>query len=131
MHPLHHAISSARRFGGRPEDYLPIHQWFDESKEWLADVRHRAARHHTEGIFLAERIFGVAITTSSGRAVPVRAIGEQHVREDLGWIPSVVDWLSAIQMKPWMMRTGTPRAVQAALASAPAAPRRPRPRRSR
>jgi hypothetical protein len=41
------------------------------------------------------------------------------------------DWLSAIQMEPWMMRTGTPRAVQATPASAPVAPRRPRPRRSR
>jgi len=37
----------------------------------------------------------------------------------------------AIQMRLWMMHTGTPRAVQAALASAPAAPRRPRSRRSR
>ena len=51
-HPYHHAVRSARLFGGVPEDYLAIHDWFDESKAHLADVRHRALRHHSEGIFL-------------------------------------------------------------------------------
>ena len=40
-HPLKHAQSSARKFGGRAEDYLPIHNWFDESKAFLGDFRHR------------------------------------------------------------------------------------------
>jgi hypothetical protein len=57
-HPLKHAESSARKFGGKANDYLPIHNWFDESKAFLADFRHRALRHHAEGIFLAERLFG-------------------------------------------------------------------------
>src|SRR5262249_20198701 len=90
-HPYHHALSSVKRWGGRPEDYLEIHQFFDESKQCLADVRHRALRHHAEGIFLAERVFGVTLTNSDGRAVPVRWVGEQHVQEDLGWIPTVKD----------------------------------------
>ena len=30
-HPLEHAKNSARKFGGAAEDYLPIHEWFDES----------------------------------------------------------------------------------------------------
>jgi len=76
-HPLEHAKNSARRFGGVPDDYLPIHNWFDESKAILADVRHRALRHHAEGIFLAERIFGAAIRNSEGKDVPVRYLGEQ------------------------------------------------------
>ena len=83
-HPFHHAERSARVFGGRPEDYLAIHDWFDESKAHLADLRHRALRHHSEGIFLCESIFGSTITNSDGRAVPVRLIGEQHVKDDLG-----------------------------------------------
>ena len=95
-HPLKHAESSARKFGGKAEDYLPIHNWFDESKAFIADFRHRALRHHAEGIFLCERIFGVAITNSEGKQVPVRYIGEQHVREDLGRIPTAQDWLSQI-----------------------------------
>jgi hypothetical protein len=80
-HPIKHAQSSARKFGGRAEDYLPIHNWFDESKAFFADFRHRALRHHAEGIFLAERVFGVVFVNSDGKQVPVRYVGEQHVRE--------------------------------------------------
>jgi hypothetical protein len=83
-HPYHHALSSVQKWGGIAEDYLPLHSWFDESKAIIADFRHRALRHHAEGIFMAERFFGATLTLSSGRIVPVRWIGEQHVREDLG-----------------------------------------------
>ena len=101
-HPLAHAENSAKKFGGKPEDYLAIHTWFDESKAYFADFRHRALRHHAEGIFLAERLFGIAILNSNGKRVPVRYIGEQHVREDLGRIPGVHDWLSQINPERWM-----------------------------
>ena len=101
-HPIKHAESSSRRFGGKPEDYLAIHNWFDESKSFVADFRHRALRHHAEGIFLAERIFGVTIINSDGERVPVRYVGEQHVKEDLGRIPTAQDWLSQISPQRWM-----------------------------
>jgi hypothetical protein len=101
-HPVKHAESSARTFGGKAEDYVRVHNWFDESKAYLPDFRHRALRHHSEGIFLCERIFGVAITNSEGKQVPVRYIGEQHVREDLGRIPTAQDWLSQIKPARWM-----------------------------
>ena len=103
-HPYHHALSSARLWGGTADDYLPLHAWFDESKMLTADFRHRALRHHAEGIFMAERFFGPTITVSSGRVVPVRLIGEQHVREDLGFIPSFADWARRIRPEPWMGR---------------------------
>jgi len=106
MHPIHHAKSSAKKYGGKAEDYLPIHNWFDESKAFHASFRHRALRHHSEGIFMAERIFGVTIRTSDGKDVPTRFIGEQHVQEDLGFIPSVSDWLKNIRPEPWMLRVG-------------------------
>ena len=73
-HPLKHAENSTRRFGGKADDYLRIHNWFDESKSFFTDFRHRALRHHAEGIFLCERIFGVAITNREGNQVPVRYI---------------------------------------------------------
>lgn len=101
-HPIKHAESSAHRFGGKLDDYLAIHNWFDESKAYLADFRHRALRHHAEGIFLAERIFGFSIVNSENKAVPVRYVGEQHVREDLGRIPSFQDWLEELPIRPWM-----------------------------
>ena len=81
-HPLHHAESSARKFGGKPTDYQVIHDWFDASKAHMAFFTHRALRHHTQGIFEAERVFGLTITNSAGRSIPVRWIGEQHVKED-------------------------------------------------
>lgn len=103
-HPYHHALSSVKKWGGTVADYLPIHEWFDQSKMISADFRHRALRHHAEGIFMAETIFGSTITLSTGRAIPVRWIGEQHVREDLGFIPSFADWMKAIRPEPWMGR---------------------------
>lgn len=106
MNPYHHAVSSAKKYGGDPDDFIHIHHWFDESKAFLPDFRHRALRHHAEGIFLAERIFGHTMTTSQGRVVPVRFIGEQHVKEDLRRIPTVQDWLRNLQPESWMMRCG-------------------------
>jgi hypothetical protein len=102
-HTLHHAQATARKFGGRAEDYQAIHDWFDQSKAMMADFRHRALRHQAEGIFMCERLFVLSITNSAGKQVPVRLIGEQHVREDLGFIPSMQDWFSCIQPRPWMM----------------------------
>lgn len=107
-HPWHHAVSSARKFGGTPEQYLELHRWFDASKEILADPRHRALRHHAEGCFRAEEVFGVTLpiklTNGTTKQVPVRLVAEQHIQEDLGWIPSAADWLRQIQMLPWMNR---------------------------
>ena len=103
-HPYHHALSSVRRWGGVPEDYQAIHDWFDASKAITADFRHRALRHHAEGIFACEAVFGTTIRLSTGRTVPVRLIGERHVIEDLGFIPSFADWVRAIQPEPWMGR---------------------------
>jgi hypothetical protein len=95
-------LSSVDKWGGTAEDYLPIHSWLDASKEFMADSRHRALRHHSQGVFEAERVFGVTITLQSGRVVPVRAVAEQHVREDIGWIPTLADWLSRIERATWM-----------------------------
>ena len=103
-HPYHHALSSVKKWGGTIDCYLALHSWFDASKEITADFRHRALRHHAEGIFLAETIFGPTLTLSTGRIIPTRWVGEQHVREDLGFIPSFADWVKAFRPEPWMGR---------------------------
>jgi hypothetical protein len=103
-HPYHHALSSAKTWGGTADDYLALHQWFDQSKMLLADFRHRALRHHAEGIFMLEHLYGPTLTISTGRVVPVRFIGEQHVREDIGFIPGFADWARCIRPEPWMGR---------------------------
>ena len=105
MHPSHHAMTSVKKWGGKVEDYEPIHDWFDATKECFADFRHRALRHHSQGLFEAERHFGHTITNSDGRIVPVRYIGEQHIMEDCGGkIPSVQDWLQHMVPQLWMSR---------------------------
>jgi len=106
MHPLHHAKTNVKKWGGTVEDYLPIHNWLDATKEVFADFRHRALRHHSQGIFEAERVFGVYIVNQDGREVPVRYICEQHIKEDCGGkIPTVADWFRNIRREPWMAMT--------------------------
>lgn len=129
-HPYHHALSSVHRWGGVVDDYIAIHDWFDESKKILADFRHRALRHHAEGIFMCESLFGRTLTLSTcavcgqaagadehgdavaglvhpfkAKVIPTRWVGEQHVQEDLGQIPSAADWLRGIKGEPWMNRS--------------------------
>lgn len=104
--PYLHAKSSVRKWGGKPEDYLPIHDKMDSSKSAEASVRHRAIFHSAFGIFIIEDIFGTNITNSDGRLVSVRDIAERHVIEDLGTIPSLSDWLEKLPVEPWM---GKPR----------------------
>lgn len=103
-HSYHHAVNSARKYGGLPQDYEAIHTWFDETKSHYADFRHRALRHHSLGIFWAEERFGITITNSNGKQVPVRLIGEQHILEDCGFIPTVQDWLKNIEGQKWMVK---------------------------
>ena len=102
MKPHIHARNSARKFGGSPDDYQAIHDWFDQTKAHFPDMRHRAILHSSFGIFLAEQQFGVLITNSDGKQVSVRDIGENHVIEDLGFIPTVQDYLKSMTLEPWM-----------------------------
>lgn len=102
-----HAETSARHFGGKPEDYIKIHEWIDQFKSSLGDVRHRALIHHTRGPFMVQDVFGHYITVFDEKKnkhvkVVVRDIAENHIVEDLGWIPSPDDWLSCMDCKVWM-----------------------------
>lgn len=105
-HPYHHAISSAKTYGGKWEDYIAIHNWFDETKAHYPDMRHRTLRHHAEGIFWCEQIFGTVITNSDGKNIPVRFIGEQHIKEDLGFIPTIKDYLDNMEIVGWFYKPG-------------------------
>lgn len=103
----YHAKSAAAKWGGTPEDYYPIEAFIDSSKETMGDVRHRAMYHHTLGVFLCERIFGTTITVLKKNGtgtilVPVREIAEQHIVEDLGYIPTPSDWLRQMGIQGWM-----------------------------
>lgn len=114
--PYIHALSSAKKFGGVPEDYLPIHNLMDSSKGSFADVRHRALTHNSWFLFILERIKFpnscepdaegkmVNIVNSDGIRVSVRDIGEQHILEDYKgkFIPTPQDFLQEMELKLWM-----------------------------
>ena len=107
MHPYHHACSSAKKHGGDPSNYLAIHSWFDETKALCGDARHRALRHHTAGIYWCEEKFGATIRNSDLKEIPVRIIAEQHVIEDMGFLPTAEWWLNQMPLTPKMNRVPT------------------------
>ena len=100
--PLIHARSSVKRWGGKPEDYLAIHEKMDSTKMAHDEVTHRCVFHSAFGIYLIEELFGRTLTNSDGREVHVRDVAEQHVLEDLGFIPSLSDLLKEMPAQPWM-----------------------------
>lgn len=106
MTPYDHARSSAKKFGGVPEDYIHIHDWFDETKQYTGDWTHRMLRHHAPGVQWCIEMFGHAVVNADGKSVPMKIIAEQHVKEDCGFIPSIQDWTRPLQEHPrdWMLK---------------------------
>lgn len=101
-HSWVHAEASARHFGGVPEDYIKIHEFIDSMKSCVGDVTHRQYFHNSKGPWVCQEIFGRHITNADGKRVLVRDIAENHVVEDLGWIPSPADWSACLTCKVWM-----------------------------
>ncbi len=114
--PRIHALSSAKRYGGQPEDYIEVHNLLDSSKAVIADQRHRSLTHNAWFIGeILERIkfsnscpptgdnrFPTLIN-SEGKHVSVRDIGEDHMTEDFhGFIPSAQDYLMEMSIQDWM-----------------------------
>ncbi len=110
MKPWIHAENSAKRWGGTPAQYLKIHDWFDQTKAHMPDMRHRAILHSSFGIYLCEQFFGthiqIKILPKGGgvgfKTVQVRDIAEWHVIEDLGFIPTVQDYLKELPYYDWL-----------------------------
>jgi len=96
MKPLQHAKISAKIHGGHYSEYMKIHEWFDQTKGLVADMRHRAILHNAFGIMLCRQVFGEVMVNSLGRDVSVRDIGEEHVLQDLGMIPTMVEVIQSI-----------------------------------
>jgi len=55
---------------------------------------------------MLETVFGPTLTLTGGKVIPTRWVGEQHVKENLGFIPSFADRMRAIRPLPWMGRAG-------------------------
>lgn len=105
--PIIHALSSARKFWWKAEDYIEIHNLMDLSKWAIADNRHRVLTHNSWFLSnILERIFWLTITNSDWKHISVRDIWEQHVLEDFKWfIPTAQDYIEwmefADRMNNW------------------------------
>jgi hypothetical protein len=66
--PFVHAKNSAKKYGGAPEDYMPIHDFIDSSKAHGADMRHSSIAALDVGhLHRGARSSARTVTISAGR----------------------------------------------------------------
>jgi hypothetical protein len=97
MNKYEHADSSVTIFGGKPEQYLEIHELIDSNKVVTPSIFGRFFLHHFDvGLVILEAIFG---KNTKNKKVPVRHVFIQHLLEDYGrlvtfenhWVPAMDD----------------------------------------
>ena len=100
-----HGKIHAKKYGGVADDYADIDDFIDSTKQAVADVRHRAILHSAFGCFLVEKLFGRTRINSDGREYSPRDVAEDHIQQDLGFIPTMEMYLNNMAIQPWMSGT--------------------------
>lgn len=100
-----HGKIHAKKYGGCPNDYADIDDFIDSTKQAVADVRHRAILHSAFGCFLVEKVFGRTRINSDNKEYSPRDIAEDHIQQDLGFIPTMEMYLNNMTTQPWMSGT--------------------------
>lgn len=100
--PLVHSKLSVKKYGGCVDDYMTIHNFLDSSKAHVPDMRHRAMLHNSFGIYLCEMTVGDYFKNSEGHLISTRDIGEEHIIQDMGRIPTVQDYLDGMPIYDWL-----------------------------
>lgn len=103
--PLIHAKSSVKRWGGKVEDYLPIHIELDRVKILMNNNTARCLTHNTWFCYeIIPRLYGYNISNSVGRSVDTVDVAMLHVAEDfrMKFVPTVQDYLKHLELQPWM-----------------------------
>ena len=104
-HPYHHALSSMKKWGGAVEDYLAIHCLVRRIEKNYRRFPSPGAQASCRGDLHERDHLRLHDSAVDGSDHSDKMVGEQHVREDLGFIPSFADWVKAIRPEPWMGRT--------------------------
>lgn len=102
--PLIHSKSSVKRWGGKVEDYLAIHELIDSPKATMNNNSSRALTHNTWFAYtIVPKIFGYNITNSSGKSVDVVDIAMLHIAEDfrMKFVPTPQDYLKHLVVQDW------------------------------
>ena len=103
--PLIHSKSSVKRWGGKVEDYLPIHQLIDSPKSAMNNNTARTLTHNTWFAYeIIPKIFGYNITNSDGKSVDTVDIAMLHISEDFRnrFVPTPQDYLKHMTVQSWM-----------------------------
>ena len=103
--PEIHSKSSVKRWGGKIEDYLPIHELIDSPKECMNNNTSRALTHNTWFAYkIIPKVFGYNIINSDGRSVDTIDVAMLHIAEDfrMKFVPTPQDYLKHLQIQPWM-----------------------------
>lgn len=103
-HYHYHCVSSAKAFGGVAEDYAKLHAWMDRSRAGTDKLLHRMLAHHTQGIADGVALFGDTWEISTGARIPTSLILNRHVREDLGFMPTLEHYLELLHCPRWASR---------------------------
>jgi hypothetical protein len=102
--PEIHSKSSVKRWGGKIEDYIAIHELIDSPKATMNNNSSRALTHNTWFAYtIIPKIFGYNITNSSGKSVDTIDIAMLHIAEDfrMKFVPTPQDYLKHLQVQPW------------------------------
>jgi len=103
--PMIHAKSSVKRWGGKVEDYIAIHELLDSPKATMNNNTSRMLTHNIWFIYhIIPKIFGYNITNSDGKSVDPVDIAMLHVAEDfrMKFVPTVQDYLKHMEVQTWM-----------------------------
>lgn len=103
--PLIHSKSSVKRWGGKVEDYIKIHELLDSPKATMNNNTSRMLTHNTWFAYtIIPQIFGYNITNSDGRSVDSVDIAMLHIAEDfrMKFVPTPQDYLKHLQLQAWM-----------------------------
>jgi hypothetical protein len=102
--PEIHSKSSVKRWGGKIEDYIAIHELIDSPKATMNNNSSRALTHNTWFAYtIIPKVFGYNITNSSGKSVDTIDIAMLHIAEDfrMKFVPTPQDYLKHMQVQPW------------------------------
>lgn len=86
MRPWQHARASALRGGRTWSDDLAIHEFVDQTKSSLADLRHRMVLHNAD---LGPTLAAIAFASRPH----AEHVAREHAREDLGADVPLATWL--------------------------------------
>jgi hypothetical protein len=105
MIPQIHSEQSAKRYGGKWEDYIDIHELMDSSKAAYSTNAHRILTHNSWfTTTIIPKIFGEMRINSDGKRYSTKDVAEFHCLEDfrMKFIPTVQDYIEDMGTPAWI-----------------------------